>query len=220
MTDRLSRQLDGPEVRVIGCLLEKEQATPEYYPLTLNALVAACNQRSNRDPVLKLSDRDVALALQRLVDDRMVTRDDTGRATRWSQKVDRLWGLNAASKAVLTVMLLRGPQTAGEVRARTVRLHEFSSAHAAEAALADLAAPPEPLVQLLERDPGQKEARWAHRVGVDDPAAPMPLATHTPRPAAHSEFDAELVMKRLALLEQQVQELQAALPQKKGIFDA
>jgi len=219
MTERLSRQLDAHEVRVVGCLLEKEQATPEYYPLTLNALVAACNQRSNRNPVLKLTDRDVGMALQRLIDDGLVTRDDTGRASRWSQKVDRSWALDAASKAVLTVLLLRGSQTAGEVRARTARLHEFASAHAAESALADLAAPPEPLVQLLERDPGQKEARWAHRVGTDDPAAPAPLATHTPRPAPTPEFDAELVLRRLALLEQQVQELQAALPQKKGIFD-
>ena len=220
MTERISRQLDGHEVRVVGCLLEKEQATPEYYPLTLNALVAACNQRSNRNPVLKLTDREVGLALQRLIDDGLVARDDTGRASRWSQKVDRCWGLDAASKAVLTVLLLRGPQTAGEVRARTVRLHEFASAHAAEAALADLAAPPEPMVQLLERDPGQKEARWAHRLGVDDPAAPMPLATHTPaRAPASPEFDADLVMKRLTLLEQQVQELQAAVPRKKALFD-
>jgi len=219
MNERLARKLDAHEVRVVGSLLEKQQATPEYYPLTLNALVAACNQRSNRSPVLKLTDRDVGTALQRLIDDGLASRDDTGRASRWSQKVGKCWGLDAASKAVLTVLLLRGPQTAGEVRARTVRLHEFSSAHAAEAALADLAAPPEPMVQLLERDPGQKEARWAHRVGTEDPAAPMPLATHTPRRAPTPGFDAELIMKRLALLEQQVQELQAALPPKKGLFD-
>ncbi len=219
MNERLARKLDGNELRVVGCLLEKEQATPEYYPLTLNALVAACNQRSNRDPVMKLTDRDVGIALQSLIDEGLVTRDDTGRASRWSQKVDRRWRLDAASKAVLTVLLLRGPQTAGEVRARTVRLHEFATAQAAESALADLAAPPEPMVQLLERDPGQKEARWAHRVGTEDPAAPAPLATHTPRPAAAPAFDAELIMKRLALLEQQVQELQAALPKTKGIFD-
>ncbi len=222
MNERLARQLDGHEIRVVGCLLEKEQATPEYYPLTLNALVAACNQRSNRNPVLKLTDRDVGLALQRLIDDGLVKRDDTGRASRWSQKVDRRWRLDAGSKAVLTVLLLRGSQTAGEVRARTTRMHEFGSAQAAESSLADLAAPPEPLVQLLERDPGQKEARWAHRVGEEDPAAPAPFATDTPRPRAVEtpQFDAELVLKRLALLEQQVQELQAAMITKKpGLFD-
>lgn len=219
MNERLARKLDAHEARVVGSLLEKQQATPEYYPLTLNALVAACNQRSNRSPVMKLTDRDVGMALQRLIDDGLASRDDMGRASRWSQKVDKRWGLDAASKAVLAVLLLRGPQTAGEVRARTVRLHEFASAQAAESALADLAAPPEPMVQLLERDPGQKEARWAHRVGTEDPAAPAPLATQTSRPAATPAFDAELIMKRLALLEQQVQELQAASAQTKGIFD-
>ena len=222
MNERLSRQLDAHEVRVVGCLLEKQQATPEYYPLTLNALVAACNQRSNRNPVMTLTDRDVGLALQRLIDDGLAKRDDSGRASKWSQRVEWRWNLGAASKAALTVLLLRGPQTAGEVRARSARLYEFSSSQAAEAALADLAGPPEPLVQLLERDPGQKEARWAHRVGEDDPAAPAPFATDTPRPAAAAPaatFDADLVLKRLALLEQQVQELQAAQPKQKGIFD-
>jgi len=219
MNERLARQLDATEVRVVGCLLEKEQATPEYYPLTLNALVAACNQRSNRSPVLTMTDRDVGLALQRLIDDGLAKRDDTGRATRWSQKVDRRWGLDARGKAVLAVLMLRGAQTAGEVRARSARMYEFGTSGAAESALADLAAPPQPLVQLLERDPGQKEARWAHRVGDVDPAAPAPFASNKPRAAASPQFDADLVMRRLALLEQQVQELQAALPQKKGLFD-
>ena len=180
---------------MLGCLLEKQQATPDYYPLTLNALVAACNQRSNRNPVLRLSERDVAQALERLAKERLVTRDDSGRATRWRQHADRRWGLDPAGRAVLTVLLLRGPQTAGEVRARAARLHEFASTSEAEAALADLAAPPDPMGSLLERDPGQKEPRWGHRVGMDmdeavqaavNAPAPDTAAPDTPAPDARN----------------------------------
>ncbi len=210
MIQRMPRQLDNLEVRVLGCLLEKQQATPEYYPLTLTALVAACNQRSNRNPVLQVSEREVSSALQRLVQDRLVVRDDGGRSTRWSQTVDRCLALDAARKAVLTVLLLRGPQTAGEVRSRTARLHEFGTATAAEAALADLAAPPDPVVVLLERNPGQKEARWGHRVGVADPEADALPPPRPARPAAR-DFDPELTMLRLERLEQEVEKLKAAL---------
>jgi len=212
MIQRMPRELDSLEIRVLGCLLEKQQATPEYYPLTLNALVAACNQRSNRYPLLKVSEREVSSALRRLVEDRLVVRDDGGRSTRWSQRVDRRLALDAARKAVLTVLLLRGPQTAGEVRSRTARLHEFGSAAAAEAALADLAAPPDPVVVLLERNPGQKEVRWGHRVGIDDPEADAPPPPLPPRPADR-DFEPELTMMRLERLEQEVEKLKAALGQ-------
>jgi uncharacterized protein YceH (UPF0502 family) len=214
---RIPRELDSHEVRVLGCLLEKQQATPEYYPMTLNSLTAACNQRSNRNPVFTVTEGEVGRALSRLIDEGLARRDDMGRSTKWSQKLDHRWGLDAGRKAALTVLLLRGPQTAGEVRSRTRRLHEFPSSSAAESALADLAGPPEPLVLLLERDPGQKEARWAHRLGgdkVESAAAPM---ARDPRPAP--DFDPELVLRRLALLEQQVQELQAARDNKPGLFD-
>ena len=210
MIQRMPRQLEKLEVRVLGCLLEKQQATPEYYPLTLNALVAACNQRSNRTPVMEVSEREVSAVLRRLGEDRLVARDDAGRSTRWSQNVDRRLALDAARRAVLAVLLLRGPQTAGEVRTRTARLYEFGSAAAAESALADLAAPPDPVVVLLERNPGQKEARWGHRVGVDDPEADALPPPRTPRPEA-PDFDPELTMRRLDRLEQEVEKLKAAL---------
>ena len=215
MIQRMPRQLDSVEVRVLGCLLEKQQATPEYYPLTLNALVAACNQRSNRYPAMRLSEGEVGLALRRLVGDRLVLRDDGGRATRWSQTIDRRLGLDGACKAALTVLLLRGPQTAGEVRSRTARLYEFGSAAAAEAALADLAAPPDPVVVLLERNPGQKEARWGHRVGISDPEGDAPAPPPPPRPAAR-EFDPELMTLRLERLEQEVEKLKSALGQNES----
>lgn len=210
-------------MRVIGCLLEKQQATPEYYPLTLNALVAACNQRSNRYPVLNLDEQQVQAALDRLEADGLVKEDDSGRASRWSHRVDFRWNLNDARKAALTVLLLRGPQTSGEVRSRSGRMYEFSSLEEADGALADLAAPPSPIVELLEREPGQKEPRWKHRLGAEAPAGAshagaVAAAAEAPRPA-RPDFDPQLLLRRLERLEQQVRELQAAVFKKGGLPD-
>lgn len=211
-----SRLLDPIELRVIGALLEKQQATPEYYPMTLNALVAACNQRSNRSPVMNLTEAEVKAALERLERDGFTREDTTGRAGKWSQKVDWRWELNAPRKAALTILLLRGAQTAGEVRTRSGRMYEFADIAEAEGALADLAAPPKPIVELLEREPGQKEPRWQHRLGKEAPApAPAASAPAVPR----SEQDPELLIRRIERLEQQVQELQAAVFKKGGLPD-
>lgn len=183
------RVLDAVEIRVIGSLLEKEQTTPEYYPLTLNALVAACNQKSNRDPVVVLTSPQVRDALERLSHDVLVWRSEAARAERWSHNVTRRWELDTASKALLTELLLRGPQTPGELRTRAERMHELSSVAAVEEELARLAARPEPLVAVLPRRPGQKESRWAHLVGGvvkeaaehDEPAAAAPIAERVAR---------------------------------------
>jgi uncharacterized protein YceH (UPF0502 family) len=211
-------KFDRTERRVLGALIEKRWTTPDQYPLSLNALVAACNQRTNRNPVMKLSEREVALALQRLIEAGLIARDDSGRSARWSQSVDRRLDLDAARKSVLTVLLLRGPQTAGEVRSRTTRLHQFASAAAAEAALADLAAPPDPVVVLLERNPGQKEVRWGHRVGTADPEGDEPPPPRPPL-AASRDFDPEQTLLRLGRLEQEVEKLKAALRLKSGFAD-
>jgi len=214
MSQRLPRPLDADEIRVLGCLLEKEQATPEYYPLTLNALVAACNQRSNRMPVLNLSDREVHAAAERLREAGLTSRDDHGRATRWRHTLDRRLRLDAPSKAALTVLLLRGAQTAGEVRGRSGRLYEFDSIDAAESALADLADPDDPLVELLEVEPGQKEPRWAHRIGVEEPGSAPPVRKAAP-PAA-PRVDVDQLILRVTRLEQQVEELQTAVRRLRG----
>lgn len=222
MSQRLPRLLNAREIRVLGCLMEKEQATPEYYPLTVNALLAACNQRSNRDPVLTLSEREVRITLEQLVQEKLVSREEGTRAPRFRHELDRLLGLNAARKAALTVLMLRGPQTAGEVRGRTGRLHEYASTAAAEDALADLAGPPDPLAELLEREPGQKEPRWAHRLAAPESTSPRPAPAAEPAPertAPKREFDPERIMLRLDRLEQQVQELQSALQRLRGATD-
>jgi uncharacterized protein YceH (UPF0502 family) len=185
MSTRIPRRLDPVEIRVLGSLLEKEQATPEAYPLSLNALVAACNQRTNRDPVMELSDAEVSAALDRLRQEVLVWRTEGARTERWKQSVERRWELDAPAKALVTLLLLRGAQTAGELRSRSDRLHAFSSLAEVEATLRRLAAAPEPLVRELSRRPGQKETRWIHLVGDLAETAPGPApGAWEARPAA------------------------------------
>ena len=171
MSRRIPRQLDPVEIRVLGSLLEKEQTTPEAYPLSLNALVAACSQQTNREPVMRLSDREVSAALERLRQDVLVWRTEGARVERWKQSVERRWDLDPAAKALLTVLFLRGPQTSGQLRQRSERLHAFASLAAVEELLARLARAEEPLIRELPRAPGQKERRWAHLLGTLVPGA-------------------------------------------------
>jgi hypothetical protein len=203
---RLPRPLDPMESRVLGALLEKQQATPEYYPLTLHALDAACNQKSNRDPVTDLSAGEVEAALERLREHVFVWKTGGARAEKWEQNVERRWTLDGATKAVMTLLLLRGAQTPGELRARSDRLHAFATLDEVEAALARLAEGLEPLVAELPRRPGQKEARWTHLVGgpVEDaatPSAPAPVPSGRPDPLA----------SRVTVLEEQMAALSREL---------
>jgi 2-methylisocitrate lyase-like PEP mutase family enzyme/uncharacterized protein YceH (UPF0502 family) len=185
-TARLPRPLDPIEVRVLGALLEKQQTTPEYYPLTLNALAAACNQKTNRDPVMALSEGEVRAALERLREHVLVWQIAGSRSEKWEQNAEKRWELDSATRALLTLLLLRGAQTPGELRSRSNRLHAFASITDVEAALRDLASGPEALVAELPRAPGQKEARWAHLVGGHagggETTAPGPYAER-PDPA-------------------------------------
>jgi uncharacterized protein YceH (UPF0502 family) len=162
---RFPRTLDPVEVRILGSLMEKQLATPEYYPLTLNALVAACNQKSNREPVMELGEADIERALNRLQDEKLVWRVMGGRAVRFDHNLDALWHINRREKAVLTLLFLRGAQTAGELRGRSDRLHTFDSVSEVERLLRDMAVQSEPLVRDLPRRPGQKEERWVHTAG-------------------------------------------------------
>ena len=174
---RIPRKLDPAEIRVLGALLEKEQTTPELYPLTVNAVLLACNQKTNREPVMELTEGQVVEALERLRLEVLVWRTEGARSEKWQQSVVRRWGLDRAGKALMTLLLLRGPQTPGELRTRSERMHPFASVEEVEEALQRMAAMDEPLVMELPRRPGQKEARWTHLVGdvIEEPA---------PRPAA------------------------------------
>src|ERR1044072_3341855 len=170
------RSLDSIEQRVIGCLVEKELSTPDVYPLTLNALVAACNQTSNREPVSRLGPGDVEAALVRLMGDLLVWRDRGSRALRWKHSLDEKLALREpAIKSVLAELLLRGAQTPGELRARTPRRHRFVELGEVEETRRALAA--RGLVEELPRQPGQKERRWRQLLGSGE----VPEATEIGR---------------------------------------
>ena len=187
MTENMKqiRDLDAVEIRVLGALLEKEQTTPDYYPLTVNTLIAACNQKSNRDPVTALTETEIVEALDDLRVDVLAWRTDGARAEKWSQSISRRLELDPGEKAALTLLMLRGPQTAGELRSRSGRLHAFDSVGEVEAALRRLADEDRGLVAELPRRPGQKENRWCHLLagGVPEEAEPASPAHAAPAPA-------------------------------------
>ena len=155
--------------RIVGCLIEKEMATPDNYPLTMNGLLAACNQSTNRNPVTRLDEATVSNALENLRAANLVriVYSRSNRADKYRHVVHEMLALEPEHLALLSVLMLRGPQTASELRARTERLHPFATQEEVDDALRQLAGRNEPLVARLERRPGQKESRWAHLLGGD-----------------------------------------------------
>ena len=213
---RLPRLLSPVETRVLGSLLEKQQATPEYYPLTLGALVAACNQKSNREPVMELSESEALESLESLRELVLVWKVTGSRADKWEENLVAKLDLDAAGKAMLTLLFLRGPQTPGELRSRSDRLHPFGSIEEVEAALAALASGKDPLAAERPRRPGQKEARWTHLLSGDLPAAIASAAASSAlQPAQAGESLAERVTRLEERLESVSAEL-AALRQRLG----
>jgi uncharacterized protein YceH (UPF0502 family) len=162
-------ELTPEELRVLGCLVEKQLTTPQQYPLTLNALVLACNQSSNRDPVVAYDEQSVEQAVTRAKERglaRFVHPSHGRSALRYRHELDAYFGLEARQLALLAVLALRGPQTPGELRARTERMARFSDLAEIEAELDALARREEPLVVRLPRQPGRKEDRFAHALGA------------------------------------------------------
>ena len=153
------------EVRVLGALVEKQVTTPEYYPLTLNALTLACNQKNNRFPVTKYSENEVAVALETLREKNLtyVFHGSTSRVPKYKHVMPEVLHLNPPETALLCVLMLRGPQTTGELRGNASRLYEFSGLDEVDATISGLLShEPDPLVIRLARQPGQKESRMAH----------------------------------------------------------
>ena len=178
--------LDPVEQRVIGSLLEKERTVPASYPMTLNALRTACNQSSSREPVVDYDDATVTGAMDRLKArglGRLVYASSGARAVKYRQVLDEQLGLGDAERALITVLLLRGPQAPGELKTRTERLHGFGDRAEVEAVLAAMAAAPNPLVRELERLPGQQDHRWIHLLGPVDVSAPAGAAGRSTVPA-------------------------------------
>jgi uncharacterized protein YceH (UPF0502 family) len=197
--------LSAPELRVLGCLIEKEATTPDQYPLTLNSLTMACNQATNRDPVVAYDQDTVTEALTGLREKHLarLLYPAHGRVTKYRHVMGETLALTGEELAVLAVLMLRGPQTVNEMRTRTERYSaSFSDLGGVEGVLDRLAARPEPMVVRIERQPGQREERYAHLLaGPPDLSA---LAAGGPPPG-----EAKSRNERLDRLEEEVQQLRA-----------
>ena len=210
--------LNGVEIRVLGALIEKQITTPDYYPLTLNALTAACNQKSNRHPVVEFDEKAVARTLEELRDKglaRMVSGAEM-RVPKYYHLFTEKLGLAAAEVAALCVLMLRGPQTVGEIRGRTGRMHEFAGLDEVESTLQTLMdRETGPLVVQLPRQPGRKESRYAHLL-AGEPEIPEEEEGEPHLEQATLEVRAE--NERIARLEAETGELRQELEALKEAF--
>jgi len=210
--------LDSIQIRILGSLIEKEITTPEGYPLSLNALVNACNQRSSRDPVLELTEDEVRQTLHSLEDDNLVSTLHDSRVPKYEHRLRTVLNLRRDETAVLCLLMLRGPQTPGELRSRSERLYAFDDIAAVQATLDRLASrelPAEdagtspnstgPLVTMLPRQPGSRESRHAHLLSGAPESVPL-----QPHPASvHSEISPQA--DRISRLESELASLTAIL---------
>lgn len=201
--------LDTIEARVLGCLAEKDMATPEYYPLSLNALTNACNQKSNREPSVNYDDATVRQGLNLLRERGLSTfiSEAGSRVEKYRHRLSERFNFTRGEMALMTVLLLRGPQTPGELRLRTERLYPFTDLETLEHALGKLAArAADPMVVQLPRVPGMKEHRWAHLLSGE------PQFTHTEAPAPAQSSG---LQDRVTQLEIEVADLRDQLRQLK-----
>ena len=204
-------QFNPIELRVLGVLLEKEVTTPDYYPMTLNSITAACNQKSNREPVMDLSESDVQQALDALNQQRLLFEEPSARATKYKHRFCNTefssLQFSAQQVAVLCVLFLRGPQTPGELRTRTQRLAQFSSVDEVEACLQSLHDfNGEQLVQKLAREPGKRESRYVHLFADMDASLQVDNSVDVQSNKSHVHKDSGLA-ERVEVLERQVAEL-------------
>ena len=213
-------QLTDIEARVLGCLIEKQVTTPEYYPLTLNALTAACNQKNNRDPVVEYDDKTVVRGLDGLREKKLtwMVHSSGSRVPKYEHRLADMFALSPDQVAVLCLLLLRGPQTAGELRNRSGRLHTFGTIAAAETALYQLSARPEgALVVKLPLLPRSHEPRFAHLLCGEPVLPPVEVLAPAVEPA-RAAVEAENA--RIAHLEEEVSALRADVADLKLQFAA
>lgn len=209
----MSIRLSPIEARVLGSLVEKEVATPEYYPLSLNALVNACNQKNNREPVLQLVEEEVRSALHRLQDQGLAAAVHDSRVTKYEHQLQEVFNLTRGETAILCVLLLRGPQTPGELRGRTERMHRFEEIGDILAVLERLAQRDPALVTTLPRQAGSREIRYAHLLsGQPDLSALSAPANEVANTAPNgaeadrlSQLESEVAALREAIAEMQEQ---------------
>jgi len=212
-------KLTNAEARVLGSLIGKEATTPDYYPLSLNALMNACNQRSNREPIMDLDEDDLRQALHGLEAKQLAgrARSADGRVTTYEHWLGEAFNFSRAETALICVLLLRGPQTPGELRGRTERLHEFTEISDVIAGLQKLAEREPPLVALLPRQPGARESRYAHLL-----CGPVEYASASPAVFAAEDASPSTSQYegRIAQLESTVAELQRELAAMREKIDS
>ncbi|MBC3882910.1 YceH family protein [Undibacterium sp. LX40W] len=203
--DTPSNLLSAVEIRVLGALAEKEATTPDNYPMSLNGLVSACNQLTSRDPVMNLSEAEISEALDQLVQKKLasVIHQAGARVAKYEHKMRVKWMLEQNKLAVLTVLMLRGWQTAGEIRTRVGRLHEFASVAEVEQCLDFLIDKYPPVVARLPIAPGTKEPRYAHLLSGDESSLNLESLNNVSHAASSHNKD------RIAQLEEEVQSLRA-----------
>lgn len=203
----VSIQLNEIEVRVLGALVEKETTTPDYYPLSLNALTNACNQKSNRDPVMTLDEDAVSQAIDSLNEKGLAypISSSESRVKKYAHRLQEVFNFDRREMAVLCVLLLRGPQTPGELRGRTERIYKFDDLEAVESSLHHLMERDPPLVKKLPRLPGTKEARYVHLLAGDTGTWEAAPETEEAAPARNS------TQERIEKLEAAVETLQRQL---------
>ncbi len=201
----MTENLTETEARIVGALIEKQLTTPEYYPLTLNALVAACNQKTNREPVVSYSELTVQKSLDDLREKNIVYvfYGSTSRVPKYKHILDKVYELDAPEIAVLCVLMLRGAQTLGELRERTGRLYEFSGLGEVNETLDGLMRRDEPLAIKLERQPGQKEVRYAHLLSGEV------VVAHQPQEKSFSGSSQAGEDERIANLESELENLRS-----------
>ena len=201
------------ETRVLGVLCEKQHTVPDTYPLSLNALVAGCNQKTSRHPIIEAGEAEVQAAIDTLKGPALVIESSGGRVTRYAHNTEKVLRLPTQSVALLTVLMLRGPQTAGELRINSERLHRFADISAVEAFLQELAERPEgALVTELPRQPGSRENRWAHLLSGTPDIETTPAA-----PASAFEPGDTVGMGEVAALKAHVARLEAEIDALKGL---
>lgn len=207
--------LSALELRVLGVLVEKQLATPDYYPLTLNALVAGCNQKTSRNPVMNVAEREVQAVLDDLRSRTLVIETSGGRAMHYEHNVNKVLGIGEAMVALLAALMLRGPLTAAELRGACERLYRFADVSSVEAYLEDMVTRAAmPLVVKLPKQPGSREHRWAHLLAgpVDTASVPTPAAEG---PAAATEDIADL-RAEVAELRDELAALRALVESMRG----
>ena len=212
--------LNPAEARVLGALIEKDITTPDYYPLSLNALINACNQKNNREPVTNFDEETVRLALRNLSDKRLAgpASGADGRVTKYEHRLQEVFNFTRPETAILCVLLLRGPQTPGELRGRTERMHRFEDLDEVLSGLQQLMRREPPLAKALGRRPGTKEIRYAHLLSGDVEAWEPPAETASSSGSADAERLIQLE-EQMATLRSEVAELKQQMADFRKQFE-